>query len=58
MFTDIFLEFRHRKENNNTMLDILNMFWVDSSVTKEFQNDSEDNDFPLYFSHPDSFQYF
>ena len=50
MFTDIYKQFKLRKETNNTLTDILNMFWLEGSIEKEFFQDTIDSDFPLYFS--------
>ena len=58
MFTDIYKQFKLRKETNNTLTDILNMFWLEGSIEKEFFQDTIDSDFPLYFSHPENPHYF
>ena len=58
MFTDIYKQFKLRKETNNTLTDILNMFWLEGSIEKEFFQDTIDSDFPLYFSHSENPYYF
>ena len=58
MFTDIYREFKLRKENNATITDILNLFWLEGSFEKEFFEDTIESDFPLYFSHPEDAYYF
>ena len=40
MFTDIYKQFKLRKETNNTLTDILNMFWLEGSIEKEFFQDT------------------
>jgi len=58
MLVDIMREFKVRKENNNTIMDILNMFWLDKCVEKEFFQDTDQGDFPEYFNHPEDTYYF
>ncbi len=58
MFTDIMKEFKSRKENNTTITDILNMFWLEKSIGKEFSEENLEEDFPLYFDHPQDPYYF
>ncbi|TDT72282.1 hypothetical protein EV215_0070 [Hypnocyclicus thermotrophus] len=43
MMIDIIEEFRHRKEKNETLSDILNLFISDCSLIKEFKNRKESN---------------
>jgi len=58
MFTNIYKEFKLRKENNNTILDILNMFWLEGSFEKEFEDESFDFQSTIYFKHPEDAYYF
>lgn len=58
MFTDIYREFKLRKENNNTIMDILNMFWLEGCIEKEFFDETNDSELPLYFQHPEDTYYF
>ncbi len=58
MFADIYREFKLRKETNNSITDILNMFWLEGSIEKEFFQDTMNSDLPLYFSHPENPYYF
>lgn len=58
MFSDIYREFKFRKENNTTIMDILNMFWLEKSIEKEFFDNNQENEFPLYFDHPEDTYYF
>ncbi|MDN5304516.1 MAG: hypothetical protein PWP46_1402 [Fusobacteriaceae bacterium] len=43
MIIDIIQEFKHRKENNETIGDILNLFISDCSLIQEFKSRREIN---------------
>lgn len=58
MFTDILREFKERKEHNTTVMDILNMFWLEKCIEKEFFQDGNLDDFPSYINHPKDTYYF
>lgn len=57
MFIDIYSEFKKRRKHNESFRDIINLFWTDSCMIKEFFNNPEKNDLPEYFNHSKDFYY-